>query len=176
MGKLINCKECNHQVSKTAKACPSCGAKMSSQRTSTFTWIIAIIFGIMVFSAVYEGRQSPSGDSNRATHQAQADTEKDCAPGDQSCNGEKFVSDADVYCASSIERLAKYDHEWTDGWLSMKFSKFVWADKENRVMRYFGDKIKFQNGFGAWQPYSYYCDYDLDSKQVVDVGAEPGRL
>ena len=53
MSKLIKCKDCGHQVSKSAKACPNCGAKMSKQRTSLFTWFIAIVLGFGILSAIF---------------------------------------------------------------------------------------------------------------------------
>lgn len=28
MAKLLNCKDCGHQVSKSAEACPNCGARL----------------------------------------------------------------------------------------------------------------------------------------------------
>ena len=40
----------------------------------------------------------------------------------------------------------------------------------------FGDKLKFQNGFGAWANVIYMCVYDMKNKEVVRVGAEAGRL
>lgn len=61
---LVKCKECGGQVSTEAKACPSCGAK-PPKRTSTFTWIIAAIFAVVIFQSI-----SKSGDgSNQPTSQ-----------------------------------------------------------------------------------------------------------
>ena len=92
------------------------------------------------------------------------------------CWGDKHSVSASVYCPRNIERLAKYDHEWTDGWLGLKFSKFSWKDRTNGVVTYFGDQIKFQNGFGAWVPHIYQCDLDTINDKVLDVRAFPGRL
>jgi hypothetical protein len=39
---LVKCRECQHEISKSAKACPSCGAKR--RRTSLFTWLVLILF------------------------------------------------------------------------------------------------------------------------------------
>lgn len=50
MSKLINCKDCGHQVSKNAATCPNCGMKI--KRTSVLTWIAAIFIGLLVISAV----------------------------------------------------------------------------------------------------------------------------
>lgn len=79
-------------------------------------------------------------------------------------------------CGNAIERLAQYQSEWTDGWLGRKFTHFSWHDEERKQVVYVGDEIKFQNGFGAWQPYVYQCAFDTENREVIDVFAEPGRL
>nr|VFK35242.1 MAG: protein of unknown function (DUF4875) [Candidatus Kentron sp. MB]VFK77195.1 MAG: protein of unknown function (DUF4875) [Candidatus Kentron sp. MB] len=70
---------------------------------------------------------------------------------DLRCWGDKHNITASVYCDDYVEKLAKYSHEWTDGMLEPKFSHFRWKDKSKDYITYIGDKIKFQNGFGAWQ-------------------------
>jgi hypothetical protein len=92
------------------------------------------------------------------------------------CLGEKFDVESTVACRPLVERLAKNDFQWTDGWLEPKFSHYRWGDKARGVVTYIGDKIKFQNGFGAWGYYTYQCDFDTRSKRVVDVRATPGRI
>ena len=92
------------------------------------------------------------------------------------CWGDKHSIAASVYCPDHIERLAKYAHEWTDGWLGSKFDRFGWKDRKQGIVTYFGDKIRFQNGFGAWIPHSYKCDYDTQNEKVISVSANPGRL
>ncbi len=44
---LIKCKECGAEISKTAAACPKCGAKQK-KRTSIVTWIIGAIALVIV--------------------------------------------------------------------------------------------------------------------------------
>lgn len=53
MAKLINCKDCGHQISKNAASCPDCGAK--NKRTSIITWLALIFIGIPVLIAVFSG-------------------------------------------------------------------------------------------------------------------------
>lgn len=88
---------------------------------------------------------------------------------------EKHLAEANTYCANRVERLAKYDFEWTDGWLELKFLRYLPSEKPG-VIIYMGDKIKFQNGFGAWQPYIYLCEFNTKTNTVMDVSATPGRL
>ena len=48
MAKLLTCKDCQHEVSKSAKKCPNCGAVMKRQRTKWYTWVIGIPAGLLV--------------------------------------------------------------------------------------------------------------------------------
>ena len=52
MANLVGCRECDHQVSVQAKACPNCGASWPGQpdRASGRPWLIGIliIFGLVV--------------------------------------------------------------------------------------------------------------------------------
>ncbi|GFM67858.1 hypothetical protein K5D34_21170 [Pseudomonas cichorii] len=95
---------------------------------------------------------------------------------DVTCWGEKHFVAAAVFCKTPIEKLAQYDVKWTDGVLEPKFSRYKWADKERGVITFFGDKIQYQNGFGAFQNHIYSCDYNTLTEQVVKVNAQPGRL
>ena len=95
---------------------------------------------------------------------------------DLQCWGDKKALEAIFACEDLIENLARYTHEWTDGILEPKFSKFRWENRSEGVVTYMGDKIQFQNGFGAWMPHRYRCDYDTLKKRVLNVEAEPGRM
>jgi hypothetical protein len=95
---------------------------------------------------------------------------------DLSCWGEKNLITASVRCSHFVERLAKNDFQWTDGWFEPKFSHYRWKRKKDNEITYIGDKIKFQNGFGAWIPHVYECDVDASGEIVLDVRARPGRL
>ena len=72
--------------------------------------------------------------------------------------------------------MAKNNFEWTDGVLEPKFSHYRWKDQSLGEITYIGDKIKFQNGFGAWIFHTYECDLDSTGTRVLDVRASPGRL
>ncbi len=95
---------------------------------------------------------------------------------DLQCWGDKHSGSAGVYCKSDVEALAKYTSRWTDGWLEPKFSRFRWKNESTGSVTYIGDKIEFQNGFGAWQTHVYECDFDPLTKTVIDARASPGRL
>jgi len=95
---------------------------------------------------------------------------------DLQCLGDKHASAAGIKCDDQVERLAKYDVKWTDGWTEPKFSHFRWKDKEKGIITYIGDKAQFQNGFGAWQNVIYECDLDTRTNSPLEVRAQPGRL
>lgn len=95
---------------------------------------------------------------------------------DMQCLGDKNSFMATRRCKSYIEGLGQYAHKWTDGWLEAKFSHFRWKNKDKGVVTYMGDKIQFQNGFGAWMPHRYWCDYDTLNNVVLNARAVPGRM
>lgn len=110
-----------------------------------------------------------------AEARAKAEADAQCRQSLQ-CWGEKHSIAAAFKCEDAVERIAKYQAEWTDGLLEPKFSHFRWKDHEAGVVTYLGDKVKFQNGFGAWQNMSYACDYDPERDLVLSVNVQPGRL
>ena len=95
---------------------------------------------------------------------------------DIQCWGDKYSFGATASCKKVIPTLAKYTHEWTDSWSEVKFPRFRWADEAKGTVTYLGDKIRFQNGFGAWQNMTYLCTYDPQSGKVLDAKATPGHL
>ena len=80
----------------------------------------------------------------------------------------KFLPTANAICPRHIERLLKYDYEWTPGIFEMKFDRAI--DLGGGLVLYFGDKLRAQNGFGAWQNnVGYACSIDVNAKEVFDV-------
>ena len=106
---------------------------------------------------------------------AEAKKESDCSK-DLQCWAQKNEIDAIVACKPAIERLAKYDYEWTDGITSPIFAKLSWGDKARGEIVYIGDEIKFQNGFGNFLKHKYACKFDPTSKVAMTATADPGRL
>jgi RNA polymerase subunit RPABC4/transcription elongation factor Spt4 len=182
---LTVCKVCGKQISKNAEACPHCGEPLPKKKPPSkwkgVLYIVAIFYGITFILWVTEsGYYSDKNHAKRQQHNkrdeaVKAEAEAVCKQ-DLQCWGDKNNIVATVYCKDYIEKLAKYSHKWTDGMLEPKFSRFRWKDKSKGSVTYVGDKIKFQNGFGAWQNYTYECDIEPQTKKVIDVRAAPGRL
>ena len=83
---------------------------------------------------------------------------------------EKYNIDGQVQCHKKIPRLAKYGHKWVDGFLETRFPYYEQTVKEPGVLTLVGNKIQFQNIFGAWIPMKYWCSYDVLNDSVVDYG------
>ena len=50
------------------------------------------------------------------------------------------------------------------------------GDQSRGIITYVGDKISFQNGFGAWVNSTYACDYEAGTDTAFDARAWAGRL
>ncbi len=104
---------------------------------------------------------------DKAKAEAEAKAEEEACRKEIECWGEKAHTVATFACSRLVERLAKFDFEWTDGWTEPKFSHFRWRDIEAGMVTVIGDKIKMQNGFGAWSHMIYECDIDPVSKKAL---------
>lgn len=93
-----------------------------------------------------------------------------------SCWGDKHLVAASVRCKRAVESLAKYDHRWIDGAFDLKFPRYGWGDAAKERIRYVGDSIELQNGFGGWVRHNYVCVYAPTLDLVVDASVTPGRL
>ena len=81
---LIKCKECANEVSDQAKACPKCGAPVKldkvipdKKKTSTFTKIIAVIFGIPVVVGIIAGAINDQEPKDSKTTSTPSDPKRD---------------------------------------------------------------------------------------------------
>jgi len=169
---LKPCKECKKEVSTSAKVCPHCGVKDPAVPAGS------ALVGLVVFVVIIGGCVTLLGggsDDKQSPPPAPKVSDEECKKTLQ-CWGDRHLVGAAVRCASHIEKLVKFDHKWTDGMLEPKMSHFRWLDKEAGTLTYIGDKIQFQNGFGAWQAHIYECDYNPATESPIAVSARPGRL
>lgn len=164
---LIPCKTCKKEVAHNAKTCPHCGVKNPGVTSKQMLIGLAVLAGAAAMVAVSCG-------SNEEEIKA---IDAACMQ-DLECIGNKGTIAAGTYCPQHIEKLAKNSAKWTDGALEPKFSRFRWKDKEAGIVTHIGDKVQFQNGFGAHINMIYSCDLDMKQGQgaVVGVDAVEGRL
>lgn len=103
--------------------------------------------------------------------------EYETCSGNVDCASSRAMAAASVDCGSLIERYARYDFKWTNGTLESIFQGARWSERAdiisrhgaNRIIEFRGDKIKMQNGFGAFRTIRYECDYDPVADEVVDT-------
>jgi len=134
------------------------------------------IAALLVFAFFAAGTtDSGSGGSSSSTTAKPEISDAECRK-TLECWAEKHTADAAVRCRGPVEMLAKNNFEWTDGFLEPKFSHYRWKNQATGEVTYIGDKIKFQNGFGAWIFHTYECDLDASGEKVTDVRASPGRI
>jgi hypothetical protein len=172
---LIKCTECGKEVSDRATLCPHCGIKLAPKPGVVqliFGWAFLILLAAIIFAVV--------SDHNTKPGQEIKTTANTCAPDDLTCiiNQADFKGfiNASVYCKEDVEKFALHDVKWTDGSFELKFYRARWTDKPGGLMTYIGDKVEFQNGFGAYTPMHYACDLGADGKTVLDVRVDEGRL
>ncbi|MCH7370747.1 hypothetical protein [Aeromonas sp. MR16] len=82
----------------------------------------------------------------------------------------KNNKNSEYACIEAIPKIAKYKFEWTDSWSESKFDRTGWYDKSKRIVRISGDKATAQNGFGATKNITYYCIFNADTGEIIDLG------
>ena len=96
-----------------------------------------------------------------------------------SCLADKFKQSADRLCSPKIIESARYTHEWIDGILFEKFSKYEWLDMDKGLITYIGDRLKFVNSYSAHDRIIYECDFDTQYSpdgRVIDVRIKVRRI
>lgn len=136
-----------------------------------------MIGGIILVAIVAFGFKMCSGGDDKAPAEAAAPKVNDATCRKElQCWGGKHSIGGGVYCKDPVEKLAKYSARWTDGTFETRFSHFRWLDQSKGTLPLIGDKIEFQNGFGAYQNHVYECAFDPATNQVLAVRASPGRF
>lgn len=139
-------------------------------------WIRAEAERKIAEQAAAEAAAKAKAEAEAQAAQIKAEEEAARCRRDLGCWAEKHYATAAYDCKKSLESMAKNDVRWTDGFLEPKFPKYKWISIDKGIVGYIGDKVQFQNGFGAWVNYAYMCHYDTERKMVVDVTAKPGRI
>lgn len=103
-----------------------------------------------------------------ARHEANMRQEEVCRA-ELNCWSRRHMLHAAAACKRGIEAQAKWQAEWTDGASRPMFSRHAWANEPDGHIVYFGNQVKFQNGFGAWRRVDYACTFDTRSRAVVEV-------
>ena len=129
--------------------------------------LMAIIAAIAGGSSPPDSPASPTPTSVPSVSDRECLRDLDCAAG-----RDDWFSSADARCPRHIEDLARYDFEWTDGWLDSKFDR-VALQIDRQAIRVIGGKMRMQNQYGAWQRMEYWCILDPLTKEVLDAAVFP---
>ena len=136
-------------------------------------WVILGLFVLMVVCSIAAGTApsaepaTPTPTSVPRVSDRECLNDLDCAAG-----RDAWFESADVRCPRRIEDLARFDFEWTDGWLELKFDR-VALQNDRQAIRVIGDKMKMQNQYGAWQRMEYWCIFDPINEEVLDAAIFP---
>lgn len=151
------------------------------------TWLATlVVVSTLIPGSPFDGPVPPdtaSAETDRAaadTAEPETDTAQEISDAEcrltLECWGERHSLRAGILCDDHVANLARNNYEWTDGWLEPKFSHYRWKDRAAGEITYVGDKIRFQNGFGAWIIHTYECDLSGDGQTPLAVRAEPGQM
>lgn len=180
---MTKCKECGADVSKKAKKCPQCGVDNPGVTTKDYiiggVAVVIILTALVSFFSDDQSEASGGGTGMAVTDLDQAEAQmakEEACNTDLQCWGEENWSAATNRCAKAIERLAEYEVKWTDSYPDTKLNRRAWLDEEEGTLSYYGDRVQFSNGYGAFQNYMYRCDYDPKTKSVLNLELEPGRI
>jgi hypothetical protein len=55
------------------------------------------------------------------------------------------------------------------------FSMVGWVQQETGLLKFVGDQVMPENGYGAWQPYTYSCVCDAP-KTLLKIELVEGRM
>jgi len=166
------CKKCGEEISIFATKCPNCGASTVSGK-DFFFGIIGLIAIAWVVGAIFSGDEG-SYDEPTPSAEPTAKADDKCGS-DLRCLADEYHIVAGINCEPYVERLAKYQMRWTDGFLDRKFPYKGW-DHKKRTITYYGDYAEFQNQYGAWSNVVYECEFDPRLERVINVKAKQGRL
>ncbi len=151
-----------------------------------FVIIISTIVALWLFvSWLFSGSEeadevSTLSPAEIAAQQAEAERlereKEELCRADVLCWSKRYIGSATVRCQPRIEAQAKYEYEWTDGFLDSKFTRFAWVDEDQGTVMYLGDSLKLQNAFGTFSQHRYGCNFDTLNEEVISVTIEQGRF
>jgi hypothetical protein len=166
---LMKCTACGREISEAAAACPGCGHPAPKRSSSIVKYgggfLLALVAGILVLGFLAPGQ------SARQTKALSPECAKSAT-----CAADWAGTDLTQACRTAIAARAKYSMRWIDGVMTEPaFSRVSWAIQAQQVLMVAGDLAEFQVEQGHYLRHSYICEYDLQTKRVVQARAWPGK-
>ena len=144
MSKLIQCKDCGHQVSKNANSCPNCGAK--NKQTSIITWLALIFIGIPVLWSVF------SGAANDTPSEPVAEVEE-VSPYETMDKFEVLETDFDDYIGSRVYIVQTLVKEQMKDPESTKFRNWRYVKADSSSPATTCGEVTSKNSFNGYTGY-----------------------
>lgn len=171
---LIQCSECQHEISDKAEKCPHCGAPVERPRAKSGCGGIVLIFFLVLASIFILVAVFGDSGSNKTTAQGNtcASDWMKCSDNAELVNNYSKWFDVRYSCERQATKQAKYG---TPKWPSHSFGSFYpGTNYISTGMAVAVEKdAQFQNGFGAMVHSTIICKYNLRSKTVTDVMVLP---
>ncbi|MDQ4060248.1 MAG: hypothetical protein M3145_03985 [Pseudomonadota bacterium] len=93
------------------------------------------------------------------------------------CAARSELEKGSLACTRLIDDLAADpEFDWALRRQGGLFDRHEWTETSGRVVRYQGDRLRFQASLGSWTRLVYECDYDLGDERVVGVRAQKGQF
>jgi len=190
------CSSCGVKLNGEA-FCPNCGTAFTQsvqprkskprKRLRQFVLYVFVGFGILMLigilansddssSNTVESSNSSASGSQPSTKSAQtsaAPTEADLKSADylDSNYGISAEAACEVGADDYLRQSVKYDFAWDKtGLFEEKFDSYLRAVKSPGILTLVTNKVKIQNGFGAFEHVTLLCDYDTQAKDSDGVG------
>lgn len=87
---------------------------------------------------------------------------------------DRFGDKAEVACSGGsddyLRTIAAHEFKWSseaEGFTGSKFDKISTRSAGNGLLTLVSDRALFSNVFGAFDPVTFYCLYDVKTKKVV---------
>lgn len=167
---LRPCRECNHDVSDSAKTCPHCGinspalAGAKSGRSRRWLWILPLLVIAMLIVLQHKG-----GTTNESA--TCVNDFRKCTDNADVVNNNLDAKYAGGLCRSEVDDHVKYG---SPKWPWVKFGKFHTGNDFPRTGEIWiiDDEVQIQNMYGAMARTTVQCKFDLASKKVIEIGID----
>lgn len=160
----LKCKKCAKDICTSDKKCPHCGVVGPA-----IVWLPLKAF-LILFSLIFIIK-SCVGESDEDKSARLIECKKSLK-----CWSMQNELNAIMKCQSSVDRFAKYSTEWTDSITKPIFKGNEWANEKEGIIRYLGDTVKFQNGFGAWTNMIYMCEFNPATSMITHIEVKEGKI
>jgi hypothetical protein len=170
---LINCAKCDKLYSDKMGQCPHCRSAVVSSPggpSGAVLGIVTLIAAVAMLAGVRACTLRNSATDSAALDRdiAKTEAENEAKAKDMGVSLADYMSakaastDAYAECKVAAEGRAKHDYK------ADFLPSSTWTVK-GRTISVVGRDLQMQNGFGAYGPVTYFCDWDMDMRAVKSL-------